>query len=296
MAHELAHYYWNGNADWINEGTAEFVAAVVAGPMIGRPLMPDNDPCALTTTIAGLEGTDVPGDRTCNYSLGERLFIDLRDELGEDGFRRAFRSLYLDNIDEERGISHVRAAFGEGTTSVKRWYEGTEPYASHRRDNRPVEAELPHFNGRVKSASIVMGEERVEVTEVPGDADEKVRIQLKFSYKVPEERSIEIRVVEYFEDGFPYDAWTDTITAEPGYIGDTIRWTTGSPPRAKGEYTVYVYADDLKVAEATLSDPVDDVEPPHRSHLAREINSHTLRLKIVVENCFMLFQSDLYLL
>ena len=112
---------------------------------------------------------------------------------------------------------------------------------------------LPHFNGRVKNVSVVIGEDRVEVTEIPADTDEKVRIQLKFSYKVPEERSIEIRIVEYFEDGFPFDAWTDTITAEPGYIGGTIRWTTGSPPRAKGEYAVYVYADDRKVAETTYT-------------------------------------------
>ena len=32
---------------------------------------------------------------TCNYALGERLFVDLYRTLGEDDFRRGFTDLYL---------------------------------------------------------------------------------------------------------------------------------------------------------------------------------------------------------
>ena len=28
MAHEVAHYYWRGNPNWLDEGLAELLAAV----------------------------------------------------------------------------------------------------------------------------------------------------------------------------------------------------------------------------------------------------------------------------
>ena len=37
IAHEVAHYYWSGNADWIDEGAAELMAAIIEGIRTGRP-------------------------------------------------------------------------------------------------------------------------------------------------------------------------------------------------------------------------------------------------------------------
>ena len=31
IAHEVAHYYWSGNADWVDEGAADFMASIIEG-------------------------------------------------------------------------------------------------------------------------------------------------------------------------------------------------------------------------------------------------------------------------
>ena len=38
MAHEVAHYYWSGNADWIDEGAAELMASVSESMRPGRSI------------------------------------------------------------------------------------------------------------------------------------------------------------------------------------------------------------------------------------------------------------------
>ena len=34
--HEVAHYYWSGNADWIDEGIADFMASAVENERTGK--------------------------------------------------------------------------------------------------------------------------------------------------------------------------------------------------------------------------------------------------------------------
>ena len=51
----------------------------------------------------------------CNYSLGERLFLSLWNELGEVPFREGAQRLYADAVEspDGAGIPEVRAAFGQ---------------------------------------------------------------------------------------------------------------------------------------------------------------------------------------
>ena len=44
IAHEVAHYYWGGNEDWVNEGAADFMASVTDGARTGRPIAVTNAP------------------------------------------------------------------------------------------------------------------------------------------------------------------------------------------------------------------------------------------------------------
>ena len=151
IAHEVAHYYWSGNADWVDEGAADVMASVIEGKRTSTLISVTNRPCAYARSIVELErlGTS-RGDVEfgCNYSLGERLFIDLYRALGEEKFQQGFHRLYLvseveDDADDYRGTSvgirHVREAFrsedeaGE-TAIVDRWYDGAESYdLSYRR-------------------------------------------------------------------------------------------------------------------------------------------------------------------
>ena len=171
VAHEVAHYYWSGNADWVDEGAADLMASIVDGARTGRPAEVTNAPCAYAPNIAKLEGLGVSrGDAEfwCNYSLGERLFVDLYRTLGNERFREGFRALYVaseldDDADNHRGTSvgveHVKEAFrsddGAERAVIARWYDGTEPYDLSQLDDSPIDPSLPSINGRIDEAYIV---------------------------------------------------------------------------------------------------------------------------------------------
>ena len=151
IAHEVAHYYWRGNSrDWLDEGPANFLESIAENARIDEPVQVRSNPCASAETIAELEGLAVHRETwretvaqnwfRCNYSLGERLFVDLYDTLGEEVFRPGFRSLWLKSQAEDYSdacvgtdltICHVEAAFKEGVSEdvaakvdevINRWY------------------------------------------------------------------------------------------------------------------------------------------------------------------------------
>ena len=151
IAHEVAHYYWRGSSrHWLNEGPAVFIESVSENARVDEPVKVRSNPCASAQTIAELESLAVHRETwretvaqnwfRCNYSLGERLFLDLYETLGEHTFRPAFRSLYLksqhddpadDCEDADLTICHVAAAFKADASPeiaakvdeiIARWY------------------------------------------------------------------------------------------------------------------------------------------------------------------------------
>ena len=269
-AHEVAHYYWSGNADWVDEGAAEFMASAVDGMRTGRPIGVTNAPCGYARSIAELENLEVSrGDLEfrCNYSLGERLFVDLHRTLGGDSFRQGFRELYAmsameHDADDFRGtsvgIDDVRRAFGSGdgmaSTVIARWYEGTEPYDLSRLDPSPVDPRLSSINGRIDEAYIIANRDGPAVAAFSsGEANGWVYLTLEYSYSLSSgSYEVPLEIVEYFEDGFEFGRRSRSIGAEARHIGGTSRYSVGqSPPLdwAPGRYLVYVYAGDRKVAE-----------------------------------------------
>ncbi len=271
IAHEVAHYYWSGNADWVDEGAADFMASIIEGARIGNPVGVTNNPCAHAANIAGLEMLGIArGDVEfgCNYSLGERLLVDLYRMLGDERFRQGFRDLYLaseveDDADEYEGtrvaIEHVMEAFrsddGAANTVTARWYDGTEPYDLSHLDTDPVDASLASINGRIDEAYIAASQDGPAVSAISAqDATGWVYLILKYSYSVSgQPREVPLEIVEHYEDGFEFDRRSDTLTARAQYIGGTSWYPVGSAPTqewATGHYVVYVYAGERKVAEA----------------------------------------------
>ena len=262
IAHEVAHYYWSGNEDWVDEGAADFMASIVEGARTGQPIGVTNPPsCGYVGSIAELESQYL-FPIGCNYALGERIFVDLHLTLGDERFRQGFRALYLaSEIEDDAGysrgtsvgIEHVIEAFrsddGAESGVIARWYNGTEPYDLSRLDIGPVDPSLPNINGRIDEAYIATS------TDGPAVSDFSVRdvtwvyLTLKYSYSVsggPHEVPLEI--VEYFEDGFEFSRLSDKLTAwGSGYIGGTSWWSVG--PVYPGRYWIYVYAGERKVAE-----------------------------------------------
>ena len=277
IAHEVAHYYWSGNAAWVDEGAAEFMASISERDRTGRPIGATNSPCPHAArddtdddrNIAQLERMDITQDGIefrCNYSLGERLFLDLNRTLGDTQFRQGFREFYIasaarDDTDDDGsaaiGIGHVMQAFvlGEEATNtvIARWYEGTEPYDLSNVHTGPVGPSLPSINGRIDNAYITTVAKGPAVSKFSAqDVTDRVYLTLKYSYSVsggPHEVALEI--VEYYEDGFVFDRRRFKLTAEDKYSGGTSWFSVGSLPGdwAPGRYVVYVYAGERKVAE-----------------------------------------------
>ena len=270
IAHEVAHYYWSGNEDWVDEGAADIMASIIEGAGTGAPIAVTNPPCAHAGGIAELESLDISrGDIEfrCNYSLGERLFVDLNLTLGDERFRQGFRALYLaseieDDADDLRGtsvgIDHVGEAFRSDDeaerTVIARWYNGTEPYDLSRLDSGPIDPGLPSINGRIDETYIVTSTGGPPVSDFSAqDITDWVYLTLKYSYKVSgPTREAPMEIVEYYEDGFEFSRRSHTLTAEARYSGGTSWFSVGQSPSGKwapGRYVVYVYAGERKVAE-----------------------------------------------
>ena len=142
VAHEVAHYYWTGNMDWLDEGAADLMAVVILQAERGRPIAPTMAACSEADSIAELESLDsskIDAALQCNYALGNRLFVGLKRKLGDERFQQGFQSLYLASRIEGApeghagialNIQHVREAFrsddGAENGVIARWYDGTK--------------------------------------------------------------------------------------------------------------------------------------------------------------------------
>ena len=117
IAHEVAHYYWSGSSDWIDEGAAEFLASVAENSRTGEDVEVTNYPCAYADSIARLESLNAPRGSPafhCNYALGERLFVDLYRGLGKAAFQRGFRNLYrLSEAEDDPTEASTGVAIGD---------------------------------------------------------------------------------------------------------------------------------------------------------------------------------------
>ena len=272
IAHEVAHYYWAGNADWIDEGASEFMASISEKARTGRSVNVTNPPCAYARTIAELEGLNAQRgspEFDCNYSLGERLFVDLYRTLGDARFRPAFAGLYPvsqadggSNSGQDTttlSIEHLREALRSsgdtGRRVIARWYDGTEPYDLSRLDRDSVAPWFADGAGRMDDAYISVGTEGPAVSRFSARnldrLEDWVYLVLDYSYSVSKTTDISLWITEYYEDGFKFSDRTGVLTAEPRYSGGSWRWSVGpgSTRRwAPGRYWVYVYADGRRVA------------------------------------------------
>ena len=267
IAHEVSHYYWRGNQDWVDEGAADFMASISENARTGRPIEATNYPCAYATNISVLEqlNGEIGADAfECNYALGERLFLDLYRNVGHDRFRRGFRILYRASLADENasgsggtsiGIEHVRNAFSvDAKDVIARWYDGTQLHDVAILDSGPVDPRLPAINGRIDRAYVTSGLTESELSSFSAQGlAGGVCLFLKYSYNVsggPHEAQLEM--VEYFEDGFVIGRRSITLPAEGKYIGGAACWSIGpsaDKPWASGRYWAYVYDGDRKVAE-----------------------------------------------
>ena len=261
--HEVAHYYWRGNENWIDEGMATFIEAVFLGHRTGTRIQPDNRPCPEFRAISQLSTKD--DTHPCDYSLGERLFIDLHDAVGDQEFRKGMAALYRESTVEDNadnmigtklGISHIKATFSSAAAKrmIDRWYHGTEPYRTDLYDRDPVDPGLSVLNARVTGARLSINDAPVNSFSA-SSINSHVEFSIDYSHPNPVGTPGEIlfQFAVFYQDGHPFLAHDRAVTASVGGTGfsgiGVYVWWPGQPRTATGEYVGYVYQAGNKVAQ-----------------------------------------------
>lgn len=133
LIHEVSHYFWTGSVKWINEGMAnihEYIYNVNHG-LSPSQLKPRRNECEahdlqMLTQWNPEKSNDQFG---CNYYMGEVLFLDLLNELGDDTFRNKMRELYALYVSEREaggkaGIEQIRQVFHNQLDIVEHRWSG----------------------------------------------------------------------------------------------------------------------------------------------------------------------------
>ena len=137
--HELVHYWFNSNEDWLDEGMAQAITSIIqAGFQSGErpktlPTTSRNCPesAKIETTLSSLQGTNSVASR-CVYALGERFMQVLYEEAGYEGFREgtgALAKIGTTSPRRQMGIEQVKRAFQNHPDAVreaaKRWHQNS---------------------------------------------------------------------------------------------------------------------------------------------------------------------------
>ena len=245
------------------------MASTVENWRRGRSIGVTNDPCAYARSIIELKtlAPDADADYDvfgCNYSLGERLFVDMYRILGEDATWQGLRDLYVkslveDDVDDLRGtaldIKHVQEVFRsapDSSVAIGLWYDGTEAYDVSELDLRPADPTLSSINGHIDEAYINIGEDGPGVSSfsMKDAGDRTIWLNLDYSYSVTDgPHKLLLDLVQFYEDGFEFRRGSVEITAESQYIGGGSSVSVGPDRWAPGRYWVYLYDGDRKVAD-----------------------------------------------
>ena len=144
LFHEVAHYWWGGNANWIDEGMADTIAATASLAQDDEWVAkPNRRKECITQNISDLGHTRRgDGQFYCSYYLGEKLFRALQDSMSPGEFTAAIQALYAasqalprpESQDDYRAdIEQVRQAFPNQQEIIELHYTG-DLNAPHRWD------------------------------------------------------------------------------------------------------------------------------------------------------------------
>ena len=279
IGHEIGHYWWSSNArheHWLSEGAAEYIGAYTVRSQFGdNDVRTDMYPCPYYRTIEHLRadspayGWERSYGSLCNYSLGERLFINLDRVMTTAAFNAAFRDLYRrvstyeqDEIDQ--GLSLTRAFCSQCRQQQSRQRQINLPSAGHvlaRRygekvftDSSAPEGSIP---GLGQAQNVRINDYRSQnrqygVAQVPASSPDQRRwIRVDFRDVTDPPDTVSIFVDQYHEEREPWGVWSQERQV---YSRDGNAWFyayLGAPVRrAPGHHWVYIYSEqDQKIAE-----------------------------------------------
>ena len=236
LAHEVAHYYWSGNQNWIDEGMSNVMETYHRWLTNGVTMTPNEYPCPHATNIQLLERMNPStheGAFKCNYSLGERLFLDLWDNMGDVPFREAAQRLYQMRSDENRtSIANVKSAFNNSPTA-DRWYSNPTPRRGRTTAEPPPTWRLDEINGTVTEIGIALSKDGPPITSFSSRSHTgPAYLYLRYDHpKFAEESwTANITMTEVFEDGFIYGTTLWQLKIKGIHMGGIWRLPTGPRP------------------------------------------------------------------
>ena len=280
VGHEIGHYWWSANRYheyWLSEGAAEYIGAYTVKSQFGdNDVHTDNYPCPYYRTIEHLRA-DSPQyaiepsyGSICNYSLGERLFINLDRVMSDAAFNTAFRNLHrrlstYENDEIDQGLSLVQAFCPQCQQQRAYQYQINLPDAGHtlaRRygekiftDSSPANGAVPGL-GRSVAASIRDSSNYNRQYGVPQIAasspDQRRWVTMRFDDVANPPDSATVLVVQYHEEREPWGVWLQERPVYSNDDGDAWFYPyLGAPSRrAAGHHWVHIYNENnQKVAE-----------------------------------------------
>ena len=247
LAHEVAHHYWSGNQDWIDEGMSDLIQNYHSWQRTGISMTASMYPCPHFSNIQQLErAKPKKGEDSfrCNYTLGERIFLDLLLELGDIPFREGAQRLYEQTQAEEAGVEEVRAAFNRPKT-VERWYSSAKAGTVQGIDESKPTWKLDEIHGTIDDAGIILAEGGTKIESFSARSH-RGRVFLWFSFSHPtlveESWTLDLTLVETFEDGFIYNVNPLEFNVKGTNVGGSWLISVGSGDQWKpGLHHVMIY-------------------------------------------------------
>ena len=259
----------------LSEGAASYIGAYSEWSQFNlNDLSTEYYPCPYYRTIEHLRAdnpeygnNDVSYGSRCNYSLGERLFINLDRSMTRPQFNVAFRNLHRrlstyeqDEIDQ--GLNLLRA-FCPGCAANPRNL-GNIGHTLARRYGEKILTDSSAPTGSIPglgtSQSVAIYSRYVQnlygIAQVPASSPGQAYwLEINFSGVNNPPKTVKIRVDQYHEDREPYHVGPVgpqelTVFTQNGEA--RLYAYLGSPQRrAIGHHWVYVYNEDgQKIAEA----------------------------------------------
>ena len=165
------------------------------------------------------------------------MFLDLRQELGEEQFREGARRLY--RAPGPTGIAQVTEAF-RVSQAVARWYGGPSPRSGRQPEDAEPNRQMEEIGGTIDDAGIILGQDGplVDSLSAAGDGGQ---VYFRFGFEHPpfagESRTVNLVLAQSHEDGLIYDSRLLRLDMQGPHTGrswsipvgppEGIEWKTG---------------------------------------------------------------------
>ena len=196
----------------------------------------------------------------CHHAIGERFFLSLYRNAGEQEFRKGLQHLLQMPNRTRIGIEQISQAFSGSPTALEisadRWYTGSLHQTFH--PTPPGDGILTSIDGVVDDAYLVLGEQDEPVTQIhAAGTSEQLYLAVEYSYHIVDgPYALDLNTAIRYEDGFSFQHKPSPVTAQEGSHSRVLKIRVGNPPGepwAAGTYWIEVFDGKRKVAQAELT-------------------------------------------